>query len=298
MDDDFVQYLEAKQSVDDRALNREVADSMKRFLRSHEGEVRILEVGAGHGATIERLASQGLLQQAAYTAIDPDDASLATARKRFRSDSRIGELELITANLYDFAASTPLTWDLVIAHAVLDLLDLDQAIPTLRSLCVPEGRFYFTINFDGETVFEPVIDPALDSKILALYHDTMDNRMVNGRLSGHSQTGRRLFGALAERGAVIEQSGSSDWVVWSSRGAYPNNEAHFLHFIVTTVEKALTGSTELDPELLHRWVEERHAQVDAGTLVYIAHQLDFFGRWPAAPTQYPPEPSRGRARES
>jgi hypothetical protein len=31
-------------------------------------------------------------------------------------------------------------------------------------------------------------------------------------------------------------------------------------------------------------VEKRHEQIDRGELVYIAHQLDFFGRvWKAAP---------------
>ena len=29
------------------------------------------------------------------------------------------------------------------------------------------------------------------------------------------------------------------------------------------------------------WVAERHAQIEQGTLVYIAHQLDVLGRVPA-----------------
>lgn len=298
MEYDFVRYLEAKKSVDDRALNREVADAMKRFVRSFQGDLRILEIGAGHGAMIERLAAEGLLGRASYTAVDPDEASLAVARECFESDTRVRELELQAAALNEFASSCTGEWDLVIAHAVLDLLDLDQAIPVLESLCVPEGGFYFTINFDGETIFEPIVDPVLDAEIVERYHATMDARIVDGKRSGHSRTGRRLFGALAERGALIEQVGSSDWIVWPRDGAYADEEAYFLHFIVATVERALAGSPGLEGARLKRWAAVRHAQIERGTLVYLAHQLDFFGRWPKHPSRRQPPPSRDPARES
>jgi SAM-dependent methyltransferase len=284
IDYDFLRYLEAKQTVDDRALNRTVADAMKRFVRSFSGDFRILEVGAGHGAMVERLAAQGLLQRATYSAIDSDPANVAAARVRFQTDERIGGLKLRTADLYDYAAAENEACDLVIAHAVLDLLDIDRALPALESLCDPGGAFYFTINFDGDTIFEPTIDRVLDAEIVTRYHETMDNRITDGQRSGHSQTGRRLFGALAERGAIIEEAGSSDWLVWPRSGGYPGDEAYFLHFIVATVGRALAGAPGLESARLEGWVAERHAQIERGTLVYLAHQLDFFGRWPKPPT--------------
>ncbi len=298
IDYDFLRYLEAKQPVDDRALNRTVADAMRRFVRSFSGDLRILEVGAGHGAMVERLAAQGLLERASYTAIDPDQTNITAARRRFESDARIGELKLRTADLYDYAATEGEACDLVIAHAVLDLLDLDRALPALESLGAPGGAFYFTINFDGDTIFEPTIDRALDAEIVARYHETMDNRITDGKRSGHSQTGRRLFGALAERGAIIEEAGSSDWAVWPRAGGYPGDEAYFLHFIVETVGRALAGARDLKPARLEDWVAERRAQIERGTLVYLAHQLDFFGRWPKAPTGRRSAPDSGRAPES
>lgn len=285
MNSDFVRYLEAKQSVDDRALNRNVADAMKRFVHGFRGDLRAFEVGAGHGAMVERFAREGLIREASYTAIDPARGSIAEARRRFQSDPRIGELELIVADLYEFQTQTSETWDLVVAHAVLDLLDLDRAIPVLRALSSDSGRFYFTINFDGESAFEPVIDPVLDAEVLGLYHETMDARLVDGERSGHSRTGRRLFGALSDIGATIEQTGSSDWVVWPNEGTYPGDEAYFLHFIVSTVGEALADSSHIEERALRRWVDERHAQIDRGELVYLAHQLDFFGRWTEAPTR-------------
>jgi len=280
---DFVRYLEAKQSVDDRALNRDVADAVKRFVLSFQGGLRVLEVGAGHGAMVERFAREGLIPQASYTAIDPAAKSIAEARRRFQSDPRIGKLELTVADLYEFQSRTSETWDLVVAHAVLDLLDLDRAIPVLRTLSSDTGGFYFTINFDGESAFEPVVDPVLDAEILALYHETMDARVVDGERSGHSRTGRHLFSALSLSGATIERAGSSDWVVWPRDGTYPGDEAYFLHFIVSTVDEALRDSSRIEGRALRRWVDRRHAQIDRGELVYLAHQLDFFGRWTKAP---------------
>ena len=283
MSRDFIQYLEAKQTVDARALNREVAEAMQRYARSCT-DLRVLEIGAGHGAMIERFAKTGLLTNSSYTAIDPAAASIESARARFDADGRIGKLRFEVADLYQFAAATSESWDLVVAHAVLDLLDLERAIPVLRSLGTPGGGFYFTINFDGGTWFEPVIDPELDAQIVALYHETMDTRMVGGKRSGHSQTGRRLFGALSQHDAVIDSVGSSDWVVWPKDGTYAGDEAYFLHFIVTTVESALADSPKLEAGRLGDWSRERHAQIDRGKLVYAAHQLDFFGRWPTAPS--------------
>ena len=34
---------------------------------------------------------------------------------------------------------------------------------------------------------------------------------------------------------------------------------------------------------LEAWIAQRHAQIEAGSLVYIAHQLDFLGRVPVTP---------------
>ena len=53
MEYSFPHYLLAKQSVDDRALNRTVLESMKSALPA--GPLRIIEVGAGVGTMLMRL---------------------------------------------------------------------------------------------------------------------------------------------------------------------------------------------------------------------------------------------------
>ena len=145
------------------------------------------------------------------------------------------------------------------------------------SRLAPGGLFYFTLNFDGATILEPPIDPDLDALIEALYHRTMDTRRSRGRPSGSSRTGRRLFGRLKEAGARLIAAGSSDWVVFPGPDGYPGDEAYFLHFIIDTIGQALHGHPELAGSRFQAWIAQRHRQIEARELIYIAHQLDFLG---------------------
>src|SRR5262249_9484522 len=111
-------------------------------------------------------------------------------------------------------------------------------------------------------------------------HQTMDRRLIAGKPSGDSRTGRHLFAHLRAAGAEVLAAGSSDWVVFASANGYHADEAYFLHFIIHTVHSALTGHPDVDPGRLADWIAQRHAQVEQGTLVYIAHQLDVLGRVP------------------
>jgi len=300
----FTRYLSAKVSVDDRALNRQVWRTLANSLpaTSAENPLRVLEIGAGIGTMLERMLDWKLLQYADYTAIDAQPENIAHAQRRLekRSDHGIedvinqkgslvlrGKHHLVNVNLhpldlFDFLPRQigARTWDLLVANAFLDLIDLPTKLPKILSLLSPGGLFYFTINFDGVTIFEPQIDPLLDDKILALYHRTMDERFIKGQPSGDSHTGRHLFTQLRNAGAEILAAGASDWVVFPISGSYPNDEAYFLHFIIHTLQQALLGHPELEATNLKSWVDTRHAQIENNELVYIAHQIDFFGRTP------------------
>ena len=304
----FTRYLAAKKSVDDRALNRHVWHSLAQAVSPavRNGPVQVLEIGAGIGTMVERLVEWGLLHQATYTAIDADPEAMAASRQqlpawmtqhgfnvqeetatrqRFRRDGYDIAVETETIDVQRLIARTSgyRTWDLMIAHAVLDLLDLPATLPGLVSLLRPGGLCYFTIAFDGATILQPVLDPALDGQIETLYHQTMDLRRIAGHRSGDSHTGRHLFGHLRTAGVDILDAGSSDWVIFAGPQGYPRDEAYFLHFIIHTIGTALRGHPELDPVALEAWIAQRHAQIEAGSLVYIAHQLDFLGRVPVTP---------------
>jgi SAM-dependent methyltransferase len=280
----FIRYLSAKKSVDDRALNRQVWETMRQTLptASAENPLRVLELGAGIGTMIERMSEWGALSYADYTAIDVEPANIIEARERTAEIGRNINLTLESIDVFDFIAREKdrQQWDLLIAHALLDLFDIPTALPKLLTLLRPGGLFYFTINFDGATIFEPTIDPQFDALVEKLYHATMDARLTDGKPSGDSRAGRHLFQHLRATGTEILAAGSSDWVVFAGENGYSADEAYFLHFIVNTVAHALTDHPDLDPIQFSAWIAQRHRQIDNGELVYIAHQLDFFGRMP------------------
>jgi SAM-dependent methyltransferase len=293
----FTRYLAAKKALDDRSLNRHVREALVKALGRlpEQPPLKVLEAGCGIGTMIERLMSWGLLRQADYTAIDLDPANIAAARERLQGLAQPAgagpgplllptgagqvRLELEAVDLARFCAREPVraAFDLLLAHAFLDLVDLPTALPPLLALLRPGGLFYFTLNFDGATILEPGLDPELDRRIESLYHETMDQRRNEGQPAGASCTGRQLFTELAAAGATVAAAGSSDWVVFPGADGYPGDEAYFLHFLVDTMGRALTGHPALNPARFKDWLEARHAQIEARQLIYIAHQLDFFG---------------------
>ncbi|MDI6852475.1 MAG: class I SAM-dependent methyltransferase [Deltaproteobacteria bacterium] len=298
----FIRYLAAKKSVDDRALNRRVLEALAQAVaaRSAGTPLRVLEIGCGIGAMAERLVKWGILKDADYTGIDLEPACVAEALRRLQRFAELNDLAVETeterlkltgpdlnlsltfeaADCFAFAdrETGRSTWDLLVAHAFLDLVDLGEALPRLLALLRPGGWFYFPLNFDGATVFQPVIEPAWEGRLMDLYHQTMIRRGLGGKVSDGSTTGRRLFAALKAAGAEVLAAGGSDWVVFPEAGGYPEDEAYFLHFIIHTIQEALADYPGWDRRALEAWIDRRHAQVEAGELVYLAHQLDFFGR--------------------
>ena len=284
---DFTRYLASKRTVDDRALNRHVwqtlADTVAAEL-PRDRPLRVLEVGAGIGTMIERCVEWGLFTRAKYSAIDNEESNIRAARARLAHLTSGGgsglRLNLQSSDLYEFAArkENRQRFDLLIAHALLDLLHLPAALPSMLGMLRPGGLFYFSINFDGATLFLPELDGALDSRIEALYHRSMDTRVTDGKPSGDSRTGRKLFHALRECGAEVLAAGSSDWVVHALGGTYPADEAYFLGCILHFVESTLRGHRELDAGAFEAWLATRRRQVARGELMYVAHQLDYCGR--------------------
>lgn len=288
MEYSFSRYLLAKQSVDDRALNKDVLSALRANLPDQP--IRIIEVGAGIGTMLRRLVRWDVIRQCEYVLVDEmaenieyasgwipqwaTEAGLGVERSgenflRVFGHSHNIRIHLEQADAFDFVQKNQEPADLLIAHAFLDLLPMPESLQKLLSLT--KGPAWLTINFDGVTTFEPIVDIALDEQIEQLYHRTMDTRQTGG----DSRSGRHLFGHLRSANAEILAAGASDWVVHAVNGKYPDDEAYFLHFILHFFEESLEGHPELNTRAFSRWVQERRAQIERGELVYIAHQMDF-----------------------
>jgi SAM-dependent methyltransferase len=291
----YDRYLAAKTTVDDRALNRHVLAELGRLLPA--GAPRVLEVGAGLGTMVARLVDWGVISAGEYILLDTDRQLLDRSRRwlgdwadarglrsgRLPDGLQIGDLRvrLVHAELGRYLETDRgALADVLIANAVLDLVDVPAILPGLLRLLAPGGAYWFTINYDGESIFMP--GHPRDDQVMRAYHRDMDERVRYGRPAGESRTGRHLFHHLRAAGAPALAAGSSDWVVSAGPdGNYPGDEADFLRSILSTIQDALRSRPDwVDPAGLADWLAVRGRQLAAGELVYIAHQLDFAGRAP------------------
>jgi SAM-dependent methyltransferase len=299
----FVRYLASKKNVDDRSLNHCVWRRLTSALSSAEAgrPLRLLEIGAGIGAMLERLLEQVALSDLDYTLLDINAACLEECRRRItqrairqgcepvRLDE--GTLQVATesgrqlisfmhADVFDFirAGDPAPGWDVILAHAFMDLLDCTALLPDLCRQLRTGGLLYLSLNYDGETIFLPVLEDEFDRHIIELYHHSMDTRIVQGRPSGDRYTGRHLLALLAAAGTEILAAGSSDWVVLPRARRYFADEAYFLHAILQTLEMQLKHHRDLDSQRFAEWIAQRRHQVQTGELIYIAKNLDVLAR--------------------
>ena len=292
----FQRYLSAKKSVDDRALNRNVFDTFSKYVSDGKNH-SILELGGGIGTMVQRLAEWLPEFDLDYTLIDLDSENINYAKKLFNhsisgdvnnihtrpikpatidNDMKQLRLNFLTGDVYGLKLSEGATWDGIIANAFFDLVDLDSVLPILHNLLKPGGWIYATINFDGCTIFEPVIDEALDSLIIDAYHNSMDGRSVHGVPVSGSQSGRKLYYAFRNNGFKIGTVGSSDWLVYPQNGAYSADEKYFLEVILSFFAESVVPSHLLSQSQINKWLDIRKRQLIAGELLFIAHQLDYF----------------------
>lgn len=294
-------YLLAKRTVDDRALNRRVREALLGSLPDRD-RLRILEIGVGVGATVPRLVEWGVLAPAVeYRGVDSDPDMIASTREHvpgwlrelgatvadgravagdredpggtdaFPADATLS-FAFETADALDVLADADGDYDLVIAQAFLDLVDVTPTLEAIEGALAPGGVAYCPITFDGATVFQPTLDPAFDRLIERAYHERLDARP--GR---DVEAGRHLIARCSGRPGTLV-AGASDWIVHPTDGSYPADEAYFLHHVLGFLAEAVPDHPDVDHERFERWLDRRRAAIDAAELVYAAHQYDVLWR--------------------
>jgi hypothetical protein len=304
-------YLAAKRTVDDRALNARVFEETVAFLSDCDPPAEVVEVAAGIGTMLERLLERDALPgEVEYTMLDIDPANIAAAEQRLtdcarslgyvvesrdgqpegsfrdpapsfgvtlsRSDRRV-QVRAGTADAFPFAAGTDRTWDLLIAAAFLDIVPGSNRLETLFEM-VPGGGYYTPITFDGASRFVPGVDRLFDRRLERRWHAGMRT----GDDPNDPRAGSRLPVRVAEAGGTVESVGGSSWVVRPEPGpdgaGYPAEEAYFLFHVLQFVEQSLLADPQLDDDRVREWVTDRRNRVREGSLRYVAHNLDAFGR--------------------
>jgi SAM-dependent methyltransferase len=279
MDHTVTRYLEAKQTVDDRARSRRVRD---RLLADLPVEPYVLDVGCGTGSTVPRLLDWGV-SAGQYRGVDSAGNLVAFARAvrpatLRRAGHAVTETERgFTATglsvafetgdaLATLDESAPV--DLVVAQAFADLVPVADLLAGVESALVPGGLAYLPITFDGGTIFQP--DHRADDAVERAFHADIDDKA--GR---DSRAGRHLIDAARRREGDLLAADASDWVVRPRGDGYPADAAYFLARILNFLETALA-----DADVGDDWLATRREQLAARELSYVAHQYDILYRTP------------------
>ncbi len=283
---DYVQYLDIKKHIDDRSLNTEVWRKFYGWLsdKKQNKQLDILEIGAGIGTMIERLLDNKLLHNCHYIALEPEADFMQTAQSRLgcwagnnglvfdqigngqwqlkgrELDVRISWVNASADHIDKLYADE--NFDLILSHAVIDLLPVPEIMPCILNKLKPAGGFYFSLNFSGQTRFTPTNEH--DAEITRLYHADMDSRFSNLKWQA-SKTGVLLKPWLKNYGCSAVVDGSSDWHLTKSDQLFTEN-------ILDTIKKALAGLPELEA-----WLESRYIQLKQGGLELVISNRDCFG---------------------
>jgi SAM-dependent methyltransferase len=291
----YIRYLAAKREIDDRALSQSVWRKLRRRLRQADrrGPLAVIEMGGGIGTMFDRVLDWALTPHLRYTLIEANRDYLA------EFESRLKPLPFISTdseNRYHGQAPSGVTftleiscddifaviddpnmffrYDLVMAHAVMDLVNIPETLNGFQRLLRPGGLLYLTLNYDGVTCFLPQWEPEFEEMLVSRYHLSMDNRIIGGRFSGSSQSGRQLILHLLSAKLPLIAVGNSDWIVFPQHGGYTGDEAFFLEMIIHTIQRQSQQDGAVDQHKLARWAKHRITQITAGELIFMARNLD------------------------
>lgn len=300
----FQTYLEQKRPIDERSFHAGVWNEARgRLLRPES--VHVLDVGTGTGAMVRRLiatwdARDGSPATLRITGVDLEDKSLVEARRRTASLVHSLGYAVASCELGGKAARAGSTvefrfekldalslhevggrFDLLTAHAVLDLLPLDAEFREIVSVLAPGGALYTTLNYDGRTEFLPPSSNAtFERELLAWYNRTMDDRRLAGMPTGGSRCGTEMIGAAERAGMTVKAVGASDWNVKPEKEGYRSGEDDFLRALLWMVYQEGRTDKRCECRLLDDWLAERVAQIDGGVLGIRVAQTDMLAALP------------------
>lgn len=299
-------WLAARGPYDERALDRDAVRQLRAW-GAALGPVRaplvVVDLGSGTGAALRRAArwlaprpvvgyaverDAALLRRAVATASAhatgaADAAADGTAGAGTYADGGTSTVEQpgaalrivpvagdLLRPLADAGGPPDGTVDLVLSHALADLVPLDRFAARVAALLRPGGLTHVALVYDGLTVFAPATDRALDRAVLAAFHRQMDRPAAEQPAHGGSTAGRRVGMALAEAGLEVVRDAPSVWRVAAGDG--PAGRM-VLDRLIRYVVEAAAADGAVAPADLARWEADRRAALASSTLrARVAHR--------------------------
>lgn len=139
------------QNIMSRYLNMCIKEAVKAIIENSNSEIRILEIGAGTGATSEQLLSSFKGKKIEYTFTDKAAFFIANAKKRLNEYDNVYFKILDIDQDYRMQGFSPNTYNIIIAVGVLEnAREIEKSLKLVRELSAPNGYFLFTEPVEEE----------------------------------------------------------------------------------------------------------------------------------------------------
>jgi SAM-dependent methyltransferase len=274
------EWLAARAPYDEAALDRDAIAAIRTWA-GHlppDREAVVVDLGSGTGAALGRARRWlGRRPMVGY-AVDEDPDLLARAAPPDDGSRLVRMVSNLLLPLDVEGGPADGAVDLVVGHALADLLPLGRLAVRVAALLRPGGLAHLALVYDGMTDFAPCVDPALENAVVAAFHRHMDRSA--SRVPGHggSTAGRRLGPALVAAGLDVVVDAPSVWEVRADDG--PGGRRVLDRLIRFVVESAMEVGG-VSPDDLARWAAERHVALAAGALTARVAHRDLLAGKPA-----------------
>jgi SAM-dependent methyltransferase len=275
-------WLAARAPYDEAALDQTAVAAIEEWGRQlPAGYVPVVvDLGSGTGMALERARRWLAPRPIVAYAVDRDADLLARIAPPDDGSPVVRIVGDVLLPLDDLGGPPDGTVDLVVGHAIADLLPLDRLAARVAALLRPGGLAHLALVYDGLTAFEPAID--IDAAIIAAFHQHMDRPVLYLPDYGGSTAGRRLGAALTSAGLGVRGDAPAVWRVHARDGEDGVTVlTGLLQFVLEAARELRTVLLE-DPE---PWGLARQAAVARRTLSVRVGHRDLLARKPAGGTR-------------
>jgi SAM-dependent methyltransferase len=243
----------------------------------------VVDLGSGTGAALDRAGRWLAPRDVVAYAVDHDSSLLFSTQATGQLRHAVPIVGDLLESLDARGGPPDGTVDLVVAHALADLVPLDRLSARAFALVRPGGLVHIALAYDGLTAFGSDDDPDLevdgdlDADVVAAFHRHMDRQIGDVPTYGGSTSGRRLGPALRAAGLEVLTDAPSVWQVRARDGTGGMLVlARLLRFILEAAREV--GGVPSDA--LKAWGTARQRALARGTLtVHVGHR-DVLARRP------------------
>jgi SAM-dependent methyltransferase len=291
-------------------FSQEVYNKFKEQVKDKEN-LKILDIGTGIGGLITRIIELDTFNyNQEFIGIDINDKSLQDSGNYFKwwgqkngyhileqkiEDDAFANLiikkegmehrvKFYAASVYDVDKILGLCNgqpDVVMGNTVLEHLNPELALKTIKTYLKEGGLVYLPVNADDELIVRPeYADAELDEKItMGFLHAQFKTPsvVIDGKeyKQGDVCCGRNLFSNFSKAGLEVLAYGGSQKTIVPSKGRYKDHEKKYLEFFLGQM-RDIANTSNL--EKVAAWFKERSEQLEQGKLYMILKQMDILGQ--------------------